>query len=150
MTGDAKTLINWLLNQDSTKVWDITEHREKRSKNANAMAWKLITEIANVLREDKNKVYVDMLKKYGQSELISVLSDIKIDRYIKYYEVAGYATLQGKEFTHYRIFKGSSEFDTREMAILIDGIVSEAKDLDIETMTPDEIAKLKEEWQCEV
>lgn len=150
MTGDAKTLINWLLNQDSTKVWDITEHREKRSKNANAYAWALIGKIADVFRANKEDVYVDMLKKYGQSTLISVLSHIDISPYCKYFEEAGRATLQGKEFIHYRVYKGSSEFDTREMAILIDGIVSEAKDLEIETMTPDEIAKLKEEWKCEV
>jgi hypothetical protein len=32
------------------------------------------------------------------------------------------------------------------MAILIDYIVDEAKSLDIETMTPQELALLKQEW----
>jgi hypothetical protein len=34
------------------------------------------------------------------------------------------------------------------MAILIDGIVSEAKALEIETMTPEQINHLKEMWRC--
>ena len=55
--------------------------------------------------------------------------------------------LQGKEFTHYKIFKGSSEYNTKEMAVLIDGIISEAKELDIETLPPVEVERLKEMWK---
>ena len=121
--------------------------RKKRSLNANAYAWKLITEIADVLRASKDEIYLQMLKRYGQSEIISVLSNIHIGAYVKYYEEAGESTLNGKTFTHYRVYKGSSEFDTREMAILIDGIVSEAKELDIPTETPDEIERIKSLWK---
>ena len=120
--------------------------RKKRSLNANAYAWKLITDIADVLRASKDDVYLQMLKRYGQSELISVLSHIKIGAYVKYYEEAGESKLNGKTFTHYRVYKGSSEFDTREMAVLIDGIVSEAKELNIPTETPDEIERMKSLW----
>jgi hypothetical protein len=35
---------------------------------------------------------------------------------------------------------------TSEMSILLDGIISEAKELDIATETPDQIAKMKELW----
>jgi hypothetical protein len=52
-------------------------------------------------------------------------------------------------FSHYRVYKGSSEYDTREMAVLIDGIISEAKELDIETLPPAEIARMKEMWRTE-
>jgi hypothetical protein len=120
--------------------------RKRRSLNANAYAWKLITDIADVLRAPKESVYLQMLKRYGQSELISVLSHIPIADYVKYYEEAGESTLNGKLFKYYRVFKGSSEFDTREMAILIDGIVSEAKELNIPTETPEEIARIKSLW----
>ena len=37
--------------------------------------------------------------------------------------------------------------NTKEMSKLIDGIVEEAKTLDIETMTPNELQILKEEWK---
>ena len=120
--------------------------RKKRSLNANAYAWKLITDIADVIRAPKDDTYINMLKRYGQSELISVLSSIDVSGYFKYYEEAGESTLNGKAFTHYRVYKGSSEFDTREMSILIDGIVSEAKELGIQTETPEEIARIKSLW----
>lgn len=125
---------------------DVKPYRKRRSLNANAYAWKLITEIADVIRAPKDTVYLQMLKRYGQSELISVLSHIQIKDYVKYYEEAGESELHGKLFKHYRVYKGSSEFDTREMAILIDGIVSEAKELNIPTETPDEIERMKSLW----
>lgn len=120
--------------------------RKKRSLNANAYAWKLITEIADALRLSKEETYLLMLKRYGQSELISVLSHIPIADYVKYSEEAGESTLNGKLFKHYRVYKGSSEFNTREMAVLIDGICDEARALNIATETPAEIERMKSLW----
>lgn len=125
----------------------IDKHREKRSLNANNYAWKLLTEIGNVLRANKEDIYLLMLKRYGQSEIISVLSHIPIRDYVKYCEEAGESTLNGKQFKHYKVYKGSSEFDTREMSIFLDGIVSEAKELGIPTETPEQIARLKSLWK---
>ena len=147
MTGKAQEIIVWLFTQDREKMFDIKIHREKRSLNANAYAWALIGKIADALRASKDEIYLQMLKRYGQSEMVSVVSEINVDGYFKYYEAIGHTMLQGKEFTHYRLFKGSSEFDTREMSIFIDGIVSEAKELGIETLTPDGIAQMKSLWQ---
>lgn len=146
MIGNSQEIIQWLFNQDREKLFDIKEHREKRSLNSNSYCWVLIGKIADVLRTDKEQVYLTMLKRYGQSELVSVLSNINITGYFKYYEVAGTSTLNGKEFTHYKVYKGSSEYDTREMSILIDGIVSEAKELNIETLPPAEIERMKNLW----
>ena len=125
----------------------IDKHREKRSLNANNYAWKLLTEIGNILKASKEEIYFQMLKEYGQSELISVKAHIPIGEYVKYCEEAGESTLNGKQFKHYKVYKGSSEFDKREMAIFIDGIVEEAKALNIDVRTPDEIAKLKSLWR---
>ena len=146
MVGNAIQIIQWLYNQDKDKIFDIKEHKEKRSLNANNYAWKLITEIANVLRKSKEEVYLEMLKSYGQCEMISIVSSVDVKGYFKYYEEAGRSFLNGKEFTHYKIYKGSSEFNTKEMSILIDGIVQEAKQLGIETMTPSQLAELKSLW----
>ena len=146
MVGNSQQIIQWLFNQDREQLYEVKEYKEKRSLNANAYAWKLITEIANVLRLSKEEVYLAMLKRYGQSELVSVLSKINVAGYFKYYQEAGTSLLNGKEFTHYKVYKGSSEYDTREMSILIDGIVSEAKELDIETLPPSEIERLKSLW----
>ena len=127
-------------------LYEITKAKKKRSLNANAYAWKLISEIGDVVRKSKEEVYKDMLKHYGQSNVVSVRSDIDVSRFFDYYDVAGESVLNGKKFTHYKVYTGSSEYDTREMSILIDGIVQEAKNLDIETMTPLELARIKEDW----
>lgn len=124
----------------------IDKYRQGRSLNANRYAWKLITEIGNVTRASKEEVYFKMLKEYGQVEVISVEARVPISEYIKYFEYWGESTLKGKLFKHYKIYKGSSEFDTREMAIFIDGIIDEAKALNIQTETPEQIEKMKSLW----
>lgn len=143
MIGSPIEIIQWLYNQDKDKKFEIKEKREKRSLSQNSYAWELITKIGNILRKSKEEVYLQMLKDYGQSEIVSILSSIEPKGYFKYYEKIGTGIVNNREFTHYKILKGSSEFDSKEMTILIDGIIQECKQLGIETLTPDEIAKLK-------
>lgn len=126
---------------------ELKQFREKRSLNSNNYAWELITKIADVLRSSKEEVYLQMLKRYGKSQMISVLSEIDVNKFLKYFEEAGESTLNGKLFKHYKVYTGSSEMDSKEMSILIDGIVSEAKELGIETMPPNELKSLKESWK---
>jgi hypothetical protein len=135
-----------VLHGSDKLVIKIDKFRDKRSLNANNYAWKLITEIGNATRQSKDDVYLLMLKRYGQSEMVSAMAHIPFGQYVKYYEEAGESALNGKLFKHYRVYKGSSEFDTKEMSIFIDGIVSEAKDLGIPTDTPVQIAKMKSLW----
>ena len=144
----ALNMVDTLRSYDKLAV-KVDRYKEKRSLNANNYAWKLITEIGNKTLHSKEDIYFLMLKRYGQSETVSVLEKVPVQHYFKYYEEAGESTLNGKLFKHYRVYKGSSEFDTKEMSIFIDGIVSEAKELDIETMTPNEIARLKGLWGAE-
>ena len=142
---NALQMVDELKEKEKLTV-KIDEFREKRSRNANNYAWKLITEIGNATRQSKDDVYLNMLKRYGQSEMISVLAEIPVGRFLKYYEEAGESRLNGKLFKHYRVYTGSSEFDTKEMSIFIDGVVSEAKELNIPTETPEQIAKMKSLW----
>lgn len=143
MVGNGETIIRWLYHQDQEKIFEIKEKKRKRSLSQNAYAWELITQIGNILRKSKEEVYLEMLRDYGQSEIVSILSSINPEGYFKYYEEIGTGVVNGKEFTHYKIFKGSSEFDSKEMTIFIDGIINECKDLGIETMTPEQISALR-------
>ena len=143
--NDFEALVDEMKDKDKLSI-EVKPFRQHRSLNANAYAWLLIGKIADVLRAGKDEIYCQLLKRYGQSELISVLSHVPIGNYIKYYEEAGESKLNGKDFTHYRVYKGSSEFDTREMSIFIDGVVSEAKELGIQTETPNQIAEMKARW----
>lgn len=143
MIGNAEAIIQYLFQQDREKVFEVREYKQKRSLTQNAYFWVLVNEIANVTRQSKDDIHLQMLKEYGQSEVFSIRSDIDVSRYLKYYEEIGRGKVNGKEFTHYRVFKGSSEMDSLEMSILINGTVSEAEQLGIPTLTPAEIARLK-------
>ena len=143
--NDFERMVDDLKDKEKLSI-EVKPYREKRSLNANAYAWVLIGKIADATRAGKDEVYLKCLKRYGQSDLISILSTVPVEHYLKYYEEAGRSTLNGKEFTHYRVYKGSSEFDTLEMTIFIDGVVSEAKGLGISTETPEELARMKSMW----
>ena len=145
----ARKFVKEIFKPGKTYIVNLKRFFNKRSLDSNAYAWKLINEIANELRDDKDEVYLDMLKKYGQSELFSALKEIDPAGYFKYYEEFGSGVVNGKDFTHWKVFKGSSEFDSREMSILISGIVNEAKELDIETLTPMELERLNSSWQAQ-
>ena len=147
MIGTPEKISTYLWTLDKTKKYELKEYKQKRSLNANNYAWKLMTEIGDVLRLDKEEVYLEMLKHYGQSQMVSVLADIDVSKYFKYYSEAGESILNGKRFKHYKVYMGSSEMDTKQMSILIDGIVQEAKQIDIETLPPAEVSRLKEEWK---
>jgi hypothetical protein len=130
---------------------EIKQYRQKRSLDANSYAWVLMAKIADVLRTDKESVYIEMLKRYGQreSELVSVIAEAADMIYRatnNHCMEVGESELNGKLFKHMAILIGSSQYNTKQMSILIDGIVSEAKELNIETMTPAELAGLKERW----
>lgn len=147
MIGKPNDIIKWLLEQDKDKTFEIKQHREKRSLNANSYAWVLISKIAEASFLSKEAVYLHCLRMYGQSEIVSVRSEINVEGYFKYYEPFGHSVLNGRDFTHYKVYKGSSEYNTLEMSVLIDGIVQDAKELGIETLPPQELMRLKEMWQ---
>lgn len=132
----------------------VIQYKEKRSLDANAYAWALISKIATVLKTDKDSVYELMLQKYGHpylddngtSEKISVLSNIDLSKLHIHTKFIGKGYVQDKEFFHYILIKGSSEYDTKEMSDFIDGIISDAKELEIETLPPAEIERMKAMW----
>lgn len=143
MIGTIEQIIQYLFKQDKTKQYEVKEYKEKRSNSQNAYMWEIIGKIADIQRLKKDDVYLQMLKDYGQSQIISMLSDIDPKGYLKYYEEIGKGQVKGKDFTHYKVFKGSSEYNSKEMSILIDGVIQEAKQLDIETLTPQQIAGMR-------
>lgn len=136
--------------KDEKLAVKIDKHRNRRSVNANAYAWVLINKIAEKMRMSKDYVYQLMLKRYGQGTVISVLTDKlpDVQRELDYWEIHGYGKVNGREFTHIRFWVGSSKYNTKEMSVFIDGIVDEAKELSIETMTPDELSKMVGEWKA--
>lgn len=158
----GKIRISFMLD-DIPEISDITgrkltitakPYRKKRSLNANAYCWLLCSKIAAASRSDKDSVYEIMLQRYGHpltdndgnAVIISILSHVDISKSGIHHKKIGEGHVQGKLFNHYLVIKGSSDYDTAEMSSFIDGIVSEAKELGIETLTPDELERMKQAW----
>lgn len=146
MIGKPADIIQWLRAQGCTDTFEIKKYHAKRTLNSNSYCWALIGKIADELRTSKEEVYLEMLERYGQSLLIPVIPGNKPDGFFKYYKFFQESTINGKKAEWYKVFKGSSQYNTKEMSILIDGIVSEARDLGIETIPPEEIEMLKGMW----
>ena len=142
-----------LLTDDKVKTVRIDHYKKKRSLNANNYLWQIVTQIADKLRASKEEIYLQMLKRYGQSAMYTLLDEVvpTLPKTFKYYEIVReHAELNGKLYTHVKVFIGSSFYDTREMSILIDGVISEAEALGIPTITPAEIQRLKDNWKGEL
>jgi hypothetical protein len=124
----------------------IDKHREKRSLDQNSYAWALIGKIADKLRADKNEIYLKMLKRYGQGGVIKIAptQEEAVLAALKYYEP--HEKFYSVKDKYYRVWAGSSGYTTEEMTIFLDGIIEEAKQLGINTLTPDEIAELRS-WE---
>ena len=146
-TGKVVDVKRKLFQLDEDKVYDveIKIHREKRSLNANSYCWKLCSEIASAINSDKDSVYLLMLKRYGISDLVPISNQVPIDDYIKYYDIES----KTDKYTWYKIYKGSSKYDTKEMSVLLNGIVSECKEMGIPTKEDLEIERMVKEWERE-
>ena len=91
-----------------------------------------------------------MLKQYGQGGVAKIpINDVeKFKRQYKYVEEhERFPDDNGARYL--RFWVGSSHYDTEEMSIFIDGIVSEAEELGIQTKTPDELANMLSLWENE-
>lgn len=147
-TGKIDKFIRDIFSLDKDTIYDIKieKHKEKRSTNANAYLWKLVTEIGNTMRLSKEEVYENMLKSYGQSIMIPLPKGNNPSGYSKYYEYECSRQLNGKDADWYKIYKGSSEYNTKEMSILLEGVVQEAKNLGIKTKDDIELEKMIDKW----
>jgi hypothetical protein len=127
---------------------EVKQHRQKRSLNANAYMWVLLSKMAEVLHTTKDELYLIMLERYGQFTHIIVKPNVvgKVKQEWRAVRELGEVTVNGKKGIQLQCYFGSSTYDTQEMSVLIDGIVSEAKELGIETLPPEDLALLKQEW----
>lgn len=145
-------ILEFVSSLDESKDYnlEIKQHRVKRSLNANNYSWKLTDELADKLivagvKLSKEECHAEMIYRYGQVLLddngeqvtISVKQGVKVTDFYPYAKEIGTGTAKGKQFTHYRIYRGSHTYDTKEMSIFISGIVEECREQGIDTDTPE-------------
>ena len=154
---DYKTLPSDIDELTGGDALDITakRHREKRSLNANAYYWQLLNQLSVKLMIPTSELHNEMLRKHPvPSGWFAEIPDTEeAEQMIRQSETFHLKPTdhvrEGKYGTNYRtylILKGSSEYNTKEMSVLIDSLVEECKAQGIETKTPEEIARMMALW----
>lgn len=125
---------------------EVKKFREKRSLDANGMLWACLGEMAQVLRTDKWSVYLKMLKRYGQFTYMSVRPDAvdKLKELWRECEEVGKAENGNVEMLCYF---GSSTYNTQEFSILLDGVISEMREIGLHPPMSKEIERSLELWE---
>ena len=142
-TGTPQEIVLWLMGQDQERVFECRERRKPRSLTQNAYYWALNDKLAAALRMDRFELHFNMLRKYGACDVASVLVEVPLGDYFRYYDVFAHGTLNGREYKHVRIYKRSSAMDSAEFSRLLDGEMEECRQQGIETKTPEEVARLE-------
>lgn len=124
------------------------KHREKRSLDANAYMWCLLQKMAEVLHQDKWNIYLEMLGRYGVFTHIIVKPNVveKVKEEWRTVKELGEVCVNGTTGIQLQCYFGSSTYNSKEMSVLIDGVVSEAKEMGIETLPPYELERMKATW----
>ena len=130
--------------------------REKRSLNANAYFHVLVSKIAQAVGESNTETKNQLISDYGFPEMppIQIIGRERDDwrklAAVHLHPTSATRVLDnGELYRVYYLMRGSHTYDTKEMSRLIDGAVSEAKALGIETMTPEEIGRMLSAWKNE-
>lgn len=152
----AETLLQAIKDGKEVTV-EVNIKRRHRSLTANAYAWLLCQKLAEELSKNgittKEDVYREAIRKCSIKPFIYPVKDEAVKRWTEIWQTRGigwvtedYGKAKTPGYTLIASYPGSSTFDTAEMARLIDYIVSECKDLGIETRPQAEIDSLLKEW----
>ena len=135
-------------------VVTISEKKKKRTLDQNALMWALLQEYAdgvNVGRKSEltpERLYYQALSKYGVAEYIQTVEEAEetLLRVFRFVERVDKRCVNGKDLIMFKCYLGSSKYDTKQMSVLIDGILDELAEAGI--YTP-QIRYLEQEWKNE-
>lgn len=130
---------------------EIKPYRARRSLDANSYCWVLCQKLAEKLNCTKEDIYKEAIRKAGQFDFIAV-AESAAEQFLKAWQSKGlgwYAEALESKIEGCKkimVYYGSSVYDSKEMAHLINYIVDECKDNGIETATPEELSRMMNEW----
>ena len=151
MTGNATEIMVWLYSQEKGKKFDIQEHKEKRSLNANSYCWLLLGKIADSIGSTKEEIYRDYIRNKGIYRIITMNSEA-VSTFVKVWSERGLGwiceTSETKisGLTDVIAYYGTSTYNKKQMSYFIDYVVQECHNLRIETKSQEEIDSLLNNW----
>lgn len=127
-----------------------TKFRNKRSVSANGMLWACLGEIAGALGADKWDIYLHMLKRYGKFTYICVKPAAveAVKAQWRECEELGKVNINGQEAVQMLCYFGSSTYDSKDFSTLLDGVVSEMKEIGLTPPPSQEMQRALEQWEA--
>lgn len=137
-TGTPAELITFLRSlhgESREKLYDLKEHRNKRSLPQNDYYWAIVSEIAKEIKRSKPETHNLLMRSYGADDIVCGAT---IGRWFPDTDEVD-EEIAKNEKTHLRptskvkdgkrlwiLLKGSHAMDTKEMAALLEGAITEA------------------------
>jgi len=159
VTGKPIDIITFLMSaEDREAVYDLTLHKDvkKRSLDANAYFHVLCDKLRQKLNVSMAYCKNHLIASYGQIYYLPddtplIYKTNAPEEYLMELETIHTKCIKiseenGKNVYFYRVYRGSSDLNSAEMAMLIKGTVEECRAQDIETATPEEIARMSQLW----
>lgn len=139
---------------NKTYVLAAKENRKHRSLDANAYFWVLVGKLAAVTKTPKELIYRQMVKDIGDNYEVLPVKAEHVEHWSEIWRRHGIGWIcddaGDSKISGYRnviCYFGSSTYDTAQMSRLIDSAVFECQQQGIETMPPDELARLVGDWK---
>lgn len=153
----------WSVSFDIDRPEDISQgeldltikpYKPKRSLSANAYMWVLVGKLADATGISSADIYRNTVKQLGISQLI-VINAAAAPAFKRVWEQYGIGWFVDDvdEDTGgsviLRAYYGSSTYNRKQMAALIDLVVQDCRAVGIETLTPAELVGLVDRWESD-
>ena len=131
----------------------IGKFKKKRSLDANAFCWVLISKLAERLNIPKAEIYRTAIKEIGGNSDTVCVQDKAVQSLCDGWNHNGLGWITEtfpskiKGCTNVTLYYGSSTYDTAQMSRLVNMIVQECEQLGIETKSQEEIDSLLNSWR---
>ena len=132
---------------------ELKPYRAKRSLDSNAYAWVMLDRLSEKLNIPKEQIYRSLIKDVGgNSETVCVTNDA-VERLCEGWRKNGLGWLTEtfpsklEGCTNVILYFGSSTYDTSQMHRFLDLIIDACKAQGIDTITPNEKARLLALWE---
>lgn len=129
--------------------YEIKEKKNTRTLTVNRYFHALVNKMAAVTKADNDTVKQELVFRYGtlleeDGKPIGAMLPYNADPSFLhgYPKCFKEKTMDGKQYKCYLIYKRTADMDSKEFARLLDGTIEEAKELGIDTLTPEEVARL--------
>lgn len=116
----------------------VEEPKKNRSLSANGLYWACIGDLCHSLRISKDECHIMMLRRYGVFQTLRMT-------HAAYETFKGHwrdteVIEEGDDYVDFHCYFSSSTYTSKEFSVLIDGVISEMKEVGL-TPPPDEKTK---------